>query len=226
MGHLSERNSTKDIFLNFWSEVNKRRLGNPHSAMVAVRTECRYTGVWTENTRRHPVGFGVQGVIEIDFLLKFEGRFDRSRAVAVVAELQQIAEESRDFGMFEITSCIGMDRVTASVFSTGSRARAASSQLPGILSYANTACNSSGCGKISRKRECSPSQEEAVITKACKRQGRFQSSMERLDDEESWERARAQLFRQKLAEGKMVTVDELSACRREWSKKRAEEDGE
>ena len=50
--------------------------------------------------------------------------------------------------------------------------------------------------------------------------------MERLDDEESWERARAQLFRRKLVEGKFVTVDELSACRREWSKKRAEEDGE
>ena len=32
--------------------------------------------------------------------------------------------------------------------------------------------------------------------------------------------------RRKLAEGKFVTVDELSACRREWSKKRAEEDGE
>ena len=112
VGHLSEKNSTKDIFLDFFSEMERIVRRNPQSPMAALSTECCYTGVWTEKTRRHPVGFGVQGVITFDFFLKFDERLDHSRAVGMVAELQQIAQVSKTSGMVEITPCIEMGGVS------------------------------------------------------------------------------------------------------------------
>ena len=80
--------------------------------MAALSKECCYTGVWKEKTRRHPVEFGVQGVIILNFFLKFDERLDHSRAVGMVAELQQIAQVTKTFWMLDITPCIEMGGVS------------------------------------------------------------------------------------------------------------------
>ena len=48
----------------------------------------------------------------VDFFLKSDERLDDSRAVGMVAELQQIAQVSKTFGMLEITPCIEMGGVS------------------------------------------------------------------------------------------------------------------
>ena len=48
----------------------------------------------------------------VNFFLKFDKRLDHSRAVGMVAELQQIAQVSKTYGMVEITSFIEMGGVS------------------------------------------------------------------------------------------------------------------
>ena len=48
----------------------------------------------------------------VNFFLKFDERLDDSRAVEMVAELQQIAQVSKMYGMVEITSFIEMGGVS------------------------------------------------------------------------------------------------------------------
>ena len=135
VGHLSERNSTKDIFLNFRDGMKKHCQSNLHSDIADVCIECCYTGVWTERTRRPPVGFGVQGVIEISFFVDFGERPDYDRAVVAVAELQQVADASREFGMFEITPCIDGRFQSSTVRFDPSRVRAVTQKRKPLPSW-------------------------------------------------------------------------------------------